>query len=532
MCPHPASPADVESGAGASPWRAGDAVSGLRLRVTGKQQFPGKTLLDGFCRVGSALREAKLVLRGDLAQRGVHRGDVVEVSEGHVEGFFSKETGRPDIAVTALMVPEPWFESHFLAKPCDNRMKWPMFHPLQLPLALTPGVRPCGEGGDLEDKSQPWVAVQCLSECTERLIALLKFHYGVPEVHCAAQFSVDSLVFLPLFGHGFSRFLSLSGEPDEPLPSFLHSVIRRVYYLTEAPYLAFSELLAALAALERPADEKVGVLAFPRHLETRLCAELDLCVGGPRRCHCVVYAEGRYFLGRHVPMQRVPGRISSNVLPSSAYWKLNEIDVRFGNCFFRAGENTQDTGHRRMALDIGASPGGWSKCLVEDFGMDQVFGVDPGLLHESVLANPSIEHWCMLGDAALSRLASEHMGGGRFPLSVCIGDKRDASIDTFLFSTLVCDANCEPELTVDMFEKAMPLMDTSSSRFLAVLTFKIGVSATAFAKRKASLLERIRVFVAPHGLQVAEIHLFANTKHETTVVIHHSSVKPQFSLAL
>lgn len=42
------------------------------------------------------------------------------------------------------------------------------------------------------------------------------------------------------------------------------------------------------------------------------------------------------------------------------------------------------------ALDIGASPGGWTAFLAEKF--DKVIAVDPGALDETVLARPNVTH--------------------------------------------------------------------------------------------------------------------------------------------
>ena len=69
-----------------------------------------------------------------------------------------------------------------------------------------------------------------------------------------------------------------------------------------------------------------------------------------------------------------------------------------------------------------------------------------------------------------------------------------------------------------MFKRALPVLATDHSEFLAVLTLKMRVSATAFAPRKAKLRAELEEMIP--GLAVTELHLFANTKHETTLVVY------------
>ncbi len=67
---------------------------------------------------------------------------------------------------------------------------------------------------------------------------------------------------------------------------------------------------------------------------------------------------------------------------SRAYWKMNEVFLRSN-----ALQELQKNKCNQFALDIGASPGGWSYCLSQFF--DTVVAVDPGQLAEPIPVNVS-----------------------------------------------------------------------------------------------------------------------------------------------
>ncbi|CAD7942506.1 unnamed protein product [Amoebophrya sp. A120] len=106
----------------------------------------------------------------------------------------------------------------------------------------------------------------------------------------------------------------------------------------------------------------------------------------------------------------------------------------------------------------------------------------------------------------------------------------------------VCDANCEPEKALDLLEQARPFFHPAYGCCF-VLTIKIRCSQSRFALRKKALLERMQRLTKNNDLAqmegmmtkscertgsyrgkpqtqgwYAEHHLFANTKHETTIV--------------
>lgn len=97
-------------------------------------------------------------------------------------------------------------------------------------------------------------------------------------------------------------------------------------------------------------------------------------------------------------------RISSPV--SRAYYKLDEALYRFGKCVARG-----------KALDLGASPGGWTQRLAET--CDSVLALDPGDLKDEVLALENVTHLRANFFKALPSLIEDHC---HHPFDVVVTD--------------------------------------------------------------------------------------------------------------
>ena len=144
------------------------------------------------------------------------------------------------------------------------------------------------------------------------------------------------------------------------------------------------------------------------------------------------------------------------------------------------------------AIDIGASPGGWTTCLVQS-GCRRVVAVDPGQLHlpPDVELSGKVEHMRMRIEEALPILESR--GSVRLDM-------------------LVCDMNAPPADVLAIALQTLPLLNPGAA---LVLTFK-----NAFARRVdwhvalEAALEELRGFAD----NVSVVHLLANTTKETTVV--------------
>eukprot|EP00928_Gymnodinium_smaydae_P090370 TRINITY_DN7418_c0_g2_i2.p1 TRINITY_DN7418_c0_g2~~TRINITY_DN7418_c0_g2_i2.p1 ORF type:complete len:358 (+),score=68.89 TRINITY_DN7418_c0_g2_i2:665-1738(+) len=290
--------------------------------------------------------------------------------------------------------------------------------------------------------------------------------------------------------------------------------IRRIFVLEPRRCWTLKEGIAHLSDLisaeaRDGVDCAVKVQVHPRYLEARVVEELT-----KRGCKCdtkgfthiasIVVADACCAYGlttRHatragddegVDITRAldrPKDGSEHV--SRAYWKLQEVLLRSG---WR--DELQSTRPAR-ALDIGASPGGWSANLASGcaWRCREVIAVDPGELAPGVLATPStddrgsVRHLRMGWKEALETLQSE---GGH------------------VFDALVCDANIPCDQALDMMESFSAML---SENAYIVLTFKnCSRTKAEFQSLKQQQMERLRASCA----DIREVFLLANKQLETT----------------
>lgn len=178
---------------------------------------------------------------------------------------------------------------------------------------------------------------------------------------------------------------------------------------------------------------------------------------------------------------------------SRAYFKLHQVFQDFG----LAAQQLTST---RNAIDLGASPGGWTQVLVEH-GFS-VVAVDKGLLHDDVLRLPAVTHLqCRMQQADLTAYGP--------------------------FSLVVCDASIIwPELKPILIEQVAPKARWSLPCSV-VLTIKLPFKRTSSIKRQLEQLD-IDNFVkelcramfvekdVAHRFEL--VHLMANADAERTLV--------------
>lgn len=165
-----------------------------------------------------------------------------------------------------------------------------------------------------------------------------------------------------------------------------------------------------------------------------------------------------------------------------AFFKLREVSSRLGVKL--------DVGH---AIDVGASPGGWTTMLCQA-GCRAVTAVDPGNLYlpPDVESSGKVEHLQMRIEEAIPILQSR--GKGAF------------------LDMLVCDMNAPPADVITIVTHALPLLSPGAT---LVLTFK-----NSFPKKSDWLVNLDAALVSMRGFakDVSVVHLLANTAKETTVV--------------
>ena len=188
-----------------------------------------------------------------------------------------------------------------------------------------------------------------------------------------------------------------------------------------------------------------------------------------------------------------------------AHHKLAEAFERYKNCYKNNGwpfHKTNSAGMKRkspyiIGVDCGASPGGWSKYLIEQTTCDEVYSIDPGELSDSV--RPYVNHLQMTGQDAI-------------PILNDILKKQET-----LVSIWVSDM-CVHEMTqqVDMILLAKSTgMLQSKTAFVMTIKCNIG-----HAKERHDDLTRKEVarLKEAGAYDMLVVHLFSNRVGERTVI--------------
>jgi predicted rRNA methylase YqxC with S4 and FtsJ domains len=141
-------------------------------------------------------------------------------------------------------------------------------------------------------------------------------------------------------------------------------------------------------------------------------------------------------------------------------------------------------------MDIGASPGGWTQCLLE-MGAGHVVSIDPG----DVKVEPASLMSCV-----------EHI---RAKVQDCIGELegRGEQLDM-----AVCDMNCSPQEAANVLLSARQILKAGA---LVVITFKkFSQTGKCTGESYRAALDLLR----PYCSRMQVEHLFANTLEERSVI--------------
>eukprot|EP01063_Lacrimia_lanifica_P013954 TRINITY_DN20558_c0_g1_i1.p1 TRINITY_DN20558_c0_g1~~TRINITY_DN20558_c0_g1_i1.p1 ORF type:complete len:645 (+),score=283.20 TRINITY_DN20558_c0_g1_i1:57-1991(+) len=253
----------------------------------------------------------------------------------------------------------------------------------------------------------------------------------------------------------------------------------------------------------------------------------------------ICLCDGVYWVGVDLPRLIVPeNRVE---VPSGAYWKLLEVRERYLKVYDgaavdpAANETTRVAAYdgRKAAIDVGASPGGWSYCCSTLFATDVVFAVDPAE-HMHTLLQPRLITAKPDVAAAVDALAQSGKTDAQYTGKIVhLHMKGEEAITKVLnpkgvkVAVYVCDINADLEVAVDLAEKYAGISradgafnrnagpDLFERPALVVLTFKNTCrSVKEFAERKAKAKEHLNQWLS----NLQEIHLFANSAMETTVI--------------
>ena len=331
---------------------------------------------------------------------------------------------------------------------------------------------------------------------------------GMPSFAIQADFKYPARILDFLSMHGVAASLStgffvandariiLVYDADETTANLLRETsplsqcMKRLYPLSygniEGSAVHPNALTAASLAVEQVSDlksKKFRVSCFPRDLSGSLIELLtheQCCPKTFTHLLSVVSANGLFYASVVAADKSVVADIFQTACGleevSRAENKLEEIVHRAG----------LDLSQVKVAVDVGAAPGGWSNYLGNQ-GVLRVIAVDNGLLR---CMHAAVEHWKMLGDEAIAALK-----------------RSDSKIDMY-----VCDANISPPATIKIFEDALPLIREGG-------IFVITLKNTCRSKEAwLAVLDEARSHLEKIGtINFRFVHLIANTNKETTV---------------
>jgi 23S rRNA C2498 (ribose-2'-O)-methylase RlmM len=174
-----------------------------------------------------------------------------------------------------------------------------------------------------------------------------------------------------------------------------------------------------------------------------------------------------------------------------AYWKLQEALERYDHELPSSTDKTLAL----TALDCGAAPGGWTKCLSERFqNCKRIYSVDPGKLDEEVLCLPNVQHLALTIKQALPKLKADNV-----------------TIDIWVSDMCVKDL----EQQIDWLLEARKVGVVGQGTFV-VLTMKciVGHSHATFDHLVREQQQRL----SPIAEKLQSLHLFSNRSSERTIV--------------
>lgn len=196
--------------------------------------------------------------------------------------------------------------------------------------------------------------------------------------------------------------------------------------------------------------------------------------------------------------------------------KLREIFARNLSLWMKV------LGHEKkvfqLAVDIGASPGGWTSFLSQQIACDHVISVDKGDLSLPTPWPAQVQHWRVLGQQALTVLASLKAGESLSPEALPPGlDQRSLqALASRRIDLFCCDANIVPGISFDMLWQAEAAGLLDERGCLVVITCKnVFGKKDPWDKAVRDCMEALQSRKEFHSVQLQ--HLLANTAKEITI---------------
>lgn len=288
--------------------------------------------------------------------------------------------------------------------------------------------------------------------------------------------------------------------------SLFHHVVTRMYFVEGGKHgmyaLTVQELVENLR--EYTTQGPVRLMCCPRTLEGEI---LDLCEAlgdkSPFDFHPVTF---KHIL--HV-VQHPDGSVRYSLRnPDETYHTKPDGSARIPGQFCKAAGKLHEallvTGFleecvqgQGIAIDVGASPGGWTHQLATH--METVVAIDPAELHPSVLALTNVHH--------IKKMSQE------------AGPEINSIIGSRQVSLICCDANRHPYRLGEMLAPAVKYLKTGG---LLVITLKFkGKGENMLSKCLQGLSDAFFKGNTVADSPLCDMHaifLLANTQNERTIV--------------
>jgi hypothetical protein len=166
------------------------------------------------------------------------------------------------------------------------------------------------------------------------------------------------------------------------------------------------------------------------------------------------------------------------------------------------------------AIDIGASPGGWTACLAKL--CKRVCAVDAGKLHPDVTAMANVDYVPHLLPPIHDADAEGGAEAAPPPAQSEAQRKIEALAPVGGFGIACCDINMGPQETCDIVSRAKRYLAPGA---ILVITLKLAwrsrKSAGKAEKAERAVREVLAAQIAPH---MEIVWLFSNTVHERTLI--------------
>lgn len=197
-----------------------------------------------------------------------------------------------------------------------------------------------------------------------------------------------------------------------------------------------------------------------------------------------------------------------------AYYKMQEIlDFYFPKADWAVPKKEE-----LLAVDVGASPGGWSQCLSPR--CRAVLSIDPGLLHPDVLCLPNVTHVPFLAEAPATQDAidsfTDRTGTGDFQaISLCVCD---VNFEAHLAAKMLTTHIVIPHMGVVSRDGDIQKAKENCAYVILTLKLQRNPSPAAIERNYRKACSVFLETLPDRDIEFQLVHLNANSRNERTLL--------------